>query len=139
MNWLAFALLGAVAAALTSLFAKLGVSQLPSNFAVLIRTAVVLLLVAVLVLARSETVPLTQLRGRDWAALVLSGVATGLSWLAFFRALQMAPVSWVVPVDKLSVALTVVLAAVFLKEPVTARVAVGACLIVAGAICVAWR
>jgi transporter family protein len=139
MNWLVYALIGAMAAAATSILGKVGVSSLPSNFAVLVRTIVVLAFVAALVLVRGEVPTLSSVRPKDWLALVLSGLATGASWLAFYKALQMAPASWVVPVDKLSLALTVVLAALFLGEPLTARTALGTALMVLGALCIAWR
>lgn len=139
MNWLVYALIGAAAAAATSILGKVGVSAIPSNFAVLVRTVVVLAFVCVLVAVRGDVPTLSGIKTRDWVALGLSGLATGISWLAFYKALQMAPASWVVPIDKLSLALTVVLAALFLGEPVTGRVAVGVVLMVIGALCVAWR
>ena len=139
MSWFALALVGAGAAAATSILGKIGVAAIPSNLAVLIRTVVVLLFVGVLVVARGEQSAMANVRGRDWVFLSLSGLATGVSWLAFFKALQMAPASWVVPIDKLSLALTVVLAAAFLGETITLHVAIGVGLMVAGALFIAWR
>ena len=139
MNWLTFALLGALAAAATSVLGKAGMANMPSNFAVLVRTVVILVFLAPLVAVQRQYPEWNAVRSRDWWLLILSGLATGLSWLAFFKALQLAPASWVVPVDKLSLVFTLVLAAVFLGEAITPRTAIGAALMVAGALLVAWR
>lgn len=132
--WLPYALLSALFAALTAIFAKVGIRGVDSDLATAIRTVVILLLAWGIVLARGATAGLSALPGRTWAFLVLSGLATGASWLCYFRALQQGPVSLVAPVDKLSVALALVLAVAFLGEPLTWRAALGAGLIVAGSV-----
>ena len=134
MNWIAYALLGAVAAGFTAVLSKVGVGNIPSNLAVLIRTGVVIVIAAAIVLARGEHAALKDVKGTAWLALVLSGAATGISWLAYFKALQLAPASAVAPVDKLSLAVTIVLATIFLGEALTWKTAAGVILMVAGAI-----
>jgi bacterial/archaeal transporter family protein len=134
MPWWAFALASAVAAAATAVLAKVGVEHVPSNLATAVRTAVVLAFASGIVFARGDHHALAALRGRPLLFLCLSGVATGLSWLAYFRALQLAPASRVAPIDKLSLALTIGFAAVLLGEPISWKVALGAALMVAGAL-----
>ena len=131
-GWQLFALGSAFFAAITAILGKIGVSEVNSNLATLIRTVVILVVTAGIVSARSEWEPLGRLSRFGVIMLVLSGVATGLSWLCYYRALQMAPASKVAPVDKLSVALVIVLAIVFLGEPLTWKVALGGLLVVAG-------
>ena len=133
MPWWAYALASAVAAAATAVLAKIGVERVPSNLATVERTGVVLAFACGIVIARGEHRALPQLRGRSLLFLGLSGVATGLSWLAYFRALQLAPASRVAPIDKLSLALTIGLAALFLGESVSWKLALGAALMVVGA------
>lgn len=133
MNWLFYALLSAIAAGTTAVLAKVGVRDVPSNLATAIRTLVVLVFAWGIVLARGETAGLRELRGRTLFFLVLSGVATGLSWLAYFKALQLAPASRVAPIDKLSLPITVILAALLLGEPVSLRLGAGIALMVIGA------
>ena len=113
-------------------FAKIGVSNMNSNLATAIRTVVILLVAWGIVLARNETKGITTLSRQNLLFLVISGITTGLSWVFYFKALQMGKVSQVAPVDKLSIALTIILSAVFLKEVMTARVLAGALLIIAG-------
>jgi transporter family protein len=134
MTWWMFALASAIAAAATAILAKLGVEGVPSNLATAVRTAIVLAFASGLVVLRGEHHSLTDLRGRSLLFLTLSGVATGLSWLAYFRALQLAPASRVAPIDKLSLALTIVLAAIVLGEPISWKLALGAALMILGAI-----
>ena len=134
MTWIAYALLGALAAGATAILAKLGVSSIPSNLAVLVRTVVVLLITTAIVFARGEHVAIKDLKGSTWLALVLSGIATGISWLAYFKALQLAPASSVAPLDKLSLPVTIILAALFLGEALSLRVVLGVSLMVVGAI-----
>jgi transporter family protein len=134
MNWIGYALLGAVAAGITAVLSKVGVAGIPSNLAVLIRTGVVILITAAIVVARGEHAALKDVKTGAWLALVLSGAATGVSWLAYFKALQLAPASSVAPLDKLSLAVTVLLAALFLGEALTWKTALGVALMVAGAI-----
>jgi bacterial/archaeal transporter family protein len=132
MSWMGYALLSALFAAATALLAKVGVQGVPSTLATALRTCVVLVFAWGMVFLLGEQRALPSLSRRTLLFLGLSGVATGLSWLAYFRALQLGPASRVAPVDKLSVALTVVLAAVLLKEPLSWRLAAGVVLIVLG-------
>ena len=135
--WLPFALGSAFFAGLTAILGKLGVAGLNSNLATLIRTVVILLVTAGIVTLRSEwSMPKDAGRG-PLVFLVLSGIATGLSWLCYYRALQLGPASLVAPIDKLSVAFAIVLGIVALGEPLTWRVALGGVLIVAGALVIA--
>src|SRR5438132_1600136 len=136
-GWQVFALGSALFGALTALLGKVGVSEVNSNLATLIRTGVILVVADGIVTARAEWEPLGRLSRFGVVMLALSGAATGLSWLCYYRALQMAPASWVAPIDKLSVALVIVLAVVFLGEPLTWRVAVGGGLVVAGVLVLA--
>ena len=136
-GWLAFAVGSAVFAAATALLGKVAVGELNSNLATLIRTVVILALTAGIVAARGEWQPLGALSQRAVLMLVLSGAATGLSWLCYYRALQLAPASRVAPVDKLSVAITIVLGVLVLGEPLNWRIAAGGGLIVAGVVVLA--
>lgn len=138
-NWLLLAVLAAVFAALTTLFAKLGVRDVPSNLATAIRTVVILLLAWGIVAATGELAALRTVSPRTWLFLILSGVATGLSWICYFAALQKGPASVVVPIDKTSLAIVLVLAALFLGEPLTWKTALGGGLVVVGAIVTAWK
>ncbi len=137
MSWLPWALLSALFAAATAIFAKLGVAGVDSNFATAVRTTIVVILAWGIALATRSTGSFRVPSNRTWLFLALSGLATGLSWLCYFRALQLGPASRVAPIDKLSVALVIAFAAVFLGEHLTWGKAVGAVLIVAGAIVVA--
>ena len=130
-EWVWFALGSAVFAALTAILSKIGVSGIPSNLATLVRTAVVLVLAAALVWGRGEW---REISGRTLLFLVLSGVATGLSWLCYFRALQLGPASQVAPLDKLSVVFVLVLSALFLGERLSWVGLLGAFLVSAGSI-----
>ena len=136
-GWLLFALGSAFFAALTALFGKLGVVGMNANLATFIRTIVILLVVAAIVSLRGEWVKPDALPWHSWLFLVLSGVATGLSWLCYYRALQLGPVSKVAPIDKLSVALVIVFGLVFLGERPSTPVLVGGSLILAGAMVIA--
>src|SRR5262245_6813331 len=133
-GWQWFALGSAFFTALTAILGKVGVSEINSNLATFIRTAVILVVAAAIVSFRHEWESPGKLSRLGVAMLVLSGVATGLSWLCYYRALQMAPASRVAPIDKLSVALVIVLAVAFLGEPLTWRVALGGALVVAGVV-----
>ncbi|MDO4930290.1 MAG: EamA family transporter [Bacteroidales bacterium] len=133
--WRHYALLSAAFAALTAVFAKIGVKAVDSNLATAIRTVVVLGIAWGIVLSGGNPWhEIGKIPGRTWAFLVLSGVATGLSWLCYFKALQTGDVSRVASIDKLSVVMTLVLAFVWLKEPVSPKVILGAFLIMAGSI-----
>lgn len=138
MSWLAYAVVSAVAAATTAVLAKAGVQTVPSNLATGIRTIVILILIAGVVTIRGELRGLPSVSSRALWLLVLSGVATGVSWLAYFRALQLGPASLVAPIDKLSLPLTVVLAALVLGEPVNGRAWLGVALMGIGA-ALTWR
>lgn len=132
-TWLLYALVSALAAGATAILAKVGVQGVPSNLATAVRTAVVLVFAWGIVLARGEAVGLRDLKGRTLVFLLLSGIATGLSWLAYFKALQLAPASRVAPIDKLSLPLTVLLAWLALGEPISMRLGIGIGLMVIGA------
>lgn len=133
-SWIYYALLSAMAAGATAILAKVGVQGVPSNLATAVRTAVVLVFAWGIVVVRGEVVGLRDLKGRTLAFLLLSGVATGLSWLAYFKALQLAPASRVAPIDKLSLPITIVLAWLTLGEPISLRLGIGIGLMVAGAV-----
>ena len=136
--WIPYALLSALFAALTAIFAKIGIKGVDSDLATAIRTVVILLLAWSIAVARGATAALPTLTGRTWLFLVLSGLATGASWLCYFRALKLGPVSKVAPVDKLSVALSLLLAVVFLGETISLKGALGAGLILAGTLVLVW-
>lgn len=134
MSFTAYALISAVAAAATAILAKIGVKDVPSNLATALRTLVVLLFAWGIVFATGEHRAASKIAGRSLLFLALSGIGTGISWLAYFRALQLGPASRVAPIDKASLALTLVLAAVFLHEPITLKLGLGVGLMVAGAL-----
>jgi len=134
MTWGSHALLSAPFAAVTAILAKVGVEGVPSTLATALRTVVILVFAWGIVLARGEQHVLPSLSRKTLLFLVLSGVATGLSWLAYFRALQLGPASRVAPIDKLSLALTVVLSVLVLKEPLNWRLGLGVVLMIAGAL-----
>lgn len=114
--WWIYALLSALFASLTAIFAKIGVSNINSNLATAVRTVVVLVMIWGIVIARGEAKEITSLTKTNIIFLTISGIATGLSWIFYFKALQMGDVSKVAPIDKLSIALTIILAAIFLRE-----------------------
>ncbi|MGF6848056.1 transporter family protein [Chitinophaga sp. W3I9] len=130
--WWFYALLSAFFAALTAILAKIGVADIPSNLATAIRTLVILVLAWAIVFARGEYKGAGALSKHALLFLILSGIATGCSWIFYFKALQIGKVSQVAPVDKLSVALTILLSAIFLHETLTLKTAIGASLIIAG-------
>jgi bacterial/archaeal transporter family protein len=132
-NWLPWALLSAVFAALTALFAKLGVEHVSPDVATFIRTLVILTLLGVIVLATGQRHELAVSSGRTWLFLVISGVATGASWLCYFRALQLGDAARVAPIDKLSVVLVALLGATFLGERLSYVNWIGIVLIAGGA------
>lgn len=137
--WKCYALLSALFAALTAIFAKAGVKDIPSNLATAIRTTVVLLLTWGIVFCCREEKAIKAAGCHTWGFLLLSGLATGLSWLFYFKALQTGEVSRVAPVDKLSVVITLLLAFLLLKEPVSPKVLIGALLITAGSVVMLWK
>ncbi len=130
--WLLFALLSAVFAALTSILAKIGIEGVNSHLATAIRTVVVLLLSWGMVFLTNAQGGIGAISGRSWLFLILSGLATGASWLCYYRALQLGEASKVVPIDKLSVVITLVLAFIFLHEQFTVKSFFGCVLIGAG-------
>lgn len=138
-NWFLFALLSAFFASLTALFAKIGMKGVDSDLATAIRTIVILLLAWGIVLFKNKTAGLPQLSRQNLFFLLLSGIATGLSWIFYFRALQAGKVSQVAPVDKLSLALTIILSVAFLGEALSWKTATGATFILAGTLIIAWQ
>lgn len=130
--WWTYALLSAVFAALTAVLAKVGIKGVNSDLATAIRTVVILVVAWGIVFVKDNPADVFTLQPRTWVFLGLSGLATGLSWLCYFRALQLGKVSQVAPVDKLSVALAIVLSVVFLGETLTLKAALGAALIIGG-------
>jgi transporter family protein len=127
--WLVFALLSAIFAALTSIFAKIGIEGVNSNLATAIRTVVVVIMAWGMVFLTNAQGGLAEIGKKSWLFLILSGLATGASWLCYYHALQIGDVSKVVPIDKLSVVITLVLAFVFLHENFTAKSLIGCILI----------
>jgi transporter family protein len=132
MNWTTLALLSALFAGLTALLAKIGMEGVPSNLGTLARTIVVVLFATGIVIARGEWRAVASVSGRTWLFLVLSGIATGLSWLCYFAALKLGPISGVAPIDKLSFVVAMGLGFLVLREPVRPLTLLGAGLIVAG-------
>ncbi|HVU35863.1 MAG TPA: EamA family transporter [Opitutaceae bacterium] len=137
-SWLFWSLLSALFAGVTAILAKVGVTGVDSNLATAVRTTVVLLFTWGIAFFTTKPGALGSLAPRTWLFLGLSGLATGLSWLCYFRALQLGEASQVAPIDKLSVVFVIVFAAVFLRETITWQTAAGAVLITAGALVLAW-
>jgi transporter family protein len=138
MSWIFWALLSALFAAATALLAKVGVERIDSNLATAIRTTVVLFFTWAIALSLNAHRGMFDISRRSWIFLVLSGLCTGLSWLCYFRALQLGPVSGVAPIDKLSVALVIIFAWLFLGESLTPAKIVGGSLLTAGALVLAF-
>jgi transporter family protein len=138
-SWLVFALGSALFAALTAIFGKVAVAQINSNMATFIRTIVILVVTALIISWRGEWEPVSRLSGKAMLFLCLSGVATGLSWLCYYRALQLGDASQVAPIDKLSLAFVLLMAWLFLGEAMTWRIALGGVLMIAGALVVAMK
>lgn len=132
--WLIFAALSAVFAALTSILVKIGIDGVNSNLATAIRTVVVLIMAWVMVFVTHSQSGITSIGKRSWLFLILSGLATGISWLCYYKALQIGEASKVVPVDKMSVVITMLMAFVFLNEKFTIKSMIGVILITAGTI-----
>ncbi|MDD6805869.1 MAG: EamA family transporter [Clostridiales bacterium] len=130
--WMVFAILSAVFAALTSILAKVGIEGVPSNLATGIRTIVVVAMSWVMVFVTNQQGGIADISRKSWIFLILSGLATGASWLCYYRALQIGEASKVVPIDKMSVVLTLIMAFVFLHEQFTWKSAVGSVLITIG-------
>jgi transporter family protein len=138
MNWFVWSLLSAIFAAATAILAKLGVTNVDPNLATAVRTTVVVLFAWVIALSVGAHGGLVHIERRSWVFLMASGVATGLSWICYFRALSLGQASKVAPIDKLSVVFVILLAAPILGEALTARKALGGVLIAAGAIVLAF-
>jgi transporter family protein len=134
MTWLTYALISALASAATAILAKVGVQGVPSNLATAVRTVVITAFAWLLVASTGEIRATAAISRRSLTFLVLSGLATGIAWIAYFRALQLAPASRVSPIDKLSLPLTIVLAAALLGEHVSWRLATGVAMMTVGAI-----
>lgn len=132
--WWTYALLSALFAALTAILAKVGIAGVNTNLATAIRTSVILVVAWGIVMLRGGTKGIPLLSQRNWLFLVLSGIATGASWICYFKALQMGKVSQVAPVDKLSVAIAILLSVIFLGETLTIKAAIGALLIIGGTV-----
>ena len=137
MNWVFFAIGSAFFAGLTAILGKLGVEGINSNLATFIRTIVVLLVTAGIISARNEWQLPQHIAAKPFTFLILSGVATGLSWLCYYRALKRAPASWVAPIDKLSVVIAIILGVVLLGEPLSMKLVVGSLLILSGVLVLA--
>ena len=132
MWWIIFAILSSVFAAATSILAKIGIEDVNSNLATAIRTAVVLVVAWGMVFITNAHKGIAQISNKSWLFLILSGLATGLSWLCYYKALQMGEVSKVVPIDKMSVVITLIFAIIFLHEEFTVKSVIGCILIGAG-------
>ena len=130
--WALFAVLSAVFAALTSILAKIGIKNVDSNLATAVRTVVVVAMSWLMVFVTNAQSGLTNISKKSWIFLILSGLATGASWLCYYKAIQMGEVSKVVPIDKMSVVITLILAVVFLHEDFNAKSIIGAVLITVG-------
>ena len=130
--WLVFAILASVFAALTSILAKVGIDGVNSNLATAIRTLVVLIMAWAMVFLTNKQSGITEIGKKSWIFLILSGLATGASWLCYYKALQMGDASKVVPIDKLSVVITLIMAFVFLHEDFTSKSIIGCILITSG-------
>jgi bacterial/archaeal transporter family protein len=139
MNWLTWSLLSALFAGLTAILAKIGVTGVDSNLATAVRTSVVLVFAWLVAFSTGPMSSVLVLSRRTWLFLTLSGIATGLSWLCYFRALQIGEASKVAPIDKLSVVFVLVFAVLFLGEALTAKTVIGGALITAGAIVLALK
>ena len=138
-EWQLWAVASACFAALTAIFGKVGVESIDSNYATLIRTALILVMVAIIAAASGSIHPLSSVSARTWLFLALSGLATGASWLCYYRALKLGPASGVVSIDKLSVLLVAVFSVIFLGERLDTKNAVGIAMIAGGAVLVALR
>lgn len=130
--WVIFAILSAVFAALTSILAKIGIEGVNSNLATAVRTIVVVLMAWFMVFITGNQNGIVDISKKSWIFLILSGLATGASWLCYYKALQLGEASKVVPIDKLSIVITIILAFVFLGEQITLKSLIGCTLIVAG-------
>ena len=136
--WIVFALLSAMFAALTSIFAKIGIDGVNSNLATAVRTIVVVVMSWLMVFITNNQSGLAQISKKSWVFLILSGIATGASWLCYYRALQLGKATEVAAVDKLSIIFTLVLAFIFLHDTFTVKSLIGCALIATGTILMVW-
>ena len=130
--WFVFAILSSIFAALTSILAKIGIEGINSNLATAVRTIVVVLMAWFMVFITGNQNGIVDISKKSWLFLILSGLATGASWLCYYKALQLGEASKVVPIDKLSIVITILLAFIFLGEQITLKTLIGCCLIVTG-------
>ena len=130
--WFIFAILSAIFAALTSILAKIGIENVNSNLATAVRTIIVVLMAWFMVFITGNQNGIVDVSKKSWMFLILSGLATGASWLCYYKALQLGEASKVVPIDKLSIVITIVLAFIFLGEQITLKTLIGCCLIITG-------
>lgn len=136
--WIVFALLSAVFAALTSIFAKIGIDGVNSNLVTAVRTVVVVVMSWLMVFITNNQSGLAQISKKSWVFLILSGIATGASWLCYYRALQLGKATEVAAVDKLSIVFTLILAFIFLQDMFTVKSLIGCALIATGTILMVW-
>lgn len=139
MNWLHWCLLSAFFAGLTAILAKIGIAGVDSNLATAVRTVVVLIFTWLIAMSTTSLGALQAFSKRTWIFLILSGLATGLSWLCYFKALQVGQVSRVAPVEKISIVFAILMAALFLHEKLTWQHWVGGTLVLTGALVLAWK
>ena len=130
--WFVFAILSAIFATLTSILAKIGIEGVNSNLATAVRTIVVVLMAWFMVFITGNQNGIVDISKKSWIFLILSGLATGASWLCYYKALQLGEATKVVPIDKLSIVITIILAFIFLGEQITLKTLIGCCLIVTG-------
>ena len=130
--WFVFAILSSIFAALTSILAKIGIEDVNSNLATAVRTVVIVFMAWLMVFITGNQNGIMDISKKSWLFLILSGLATGASWLCYYKALQLGEASKVVPIDKLSIVITIVLAFIFLGEQITLKTLIGCCLIVTG-------
>jgi len=138
-NWLIYALVSALFAALTAIFAKMGLKEVNSDLATAIRTGIVLFITWAIVFSRGNAAGINNLSKNNWIFLTLSAFATGLSWIFYYKALQLGRASEVSAIDKGSIAFTILLSFLFLKEPLTLKLIIGAALITIGMIVIVWK
>jgi len=138
-TWLLYALLSALFAALTAIFAKAGLKEVNSDLATAIRTGIILFITWGIVLFKGNAAGISQLSKNNWLFLILSAIATGFSWLFYYKALQIGKVSEVTVIDKGSLVFTILLSAMFLKEPLTLKLLAGVALVFAGMLVIIWK
>ena len=138
-NWLLYALVSAFFAALTSIFSKVGLREVNSDLATAIRTGIILFITWGIVFFKGNAGGISNINKNNWIFLTLSAIATGLSWLFYYKALQIGKVSEVSAIDKGSIAFTILLSFLFLKEPMTPKLLIGGALVVAGMLVIVWK